>query len=381
MRLFTEFHDPGFAGLRTGDVVGAHVEGVGTAVTAFGIGLRSRQTHQVADFVNTDLELRSLGFREVQPVAVVDAGEVFPTGLQTQGVRGAQAARIVRLIGAGEVEVAVVAGLGGLVAAHLDRVFDQVGRSDHVFLVVEVNVTNGKVVRKEHDLVVWDALGDVVTALDDVDDPGFVLVGDRIVAGRAEVAVLFNDFTGDLHGFAGVVSAFGDRAAEEEADAAVDKLGVGVGEFGTVEGAAAAVRADDEAGTVREALVEARAGHVEHVGPIGVKRFRNVGNHGAARFGHERIGTRLMLLGRIEEFLMKHSSAGVFRMADHDATCFGHVLADDQRRAGQGTHRKRGESQTSGDCEDCLFELHDVLSLMTASKKFRLGALHRFHGN
>ena len=139
----------------------------------------------------------------------------------------------------------------GRVAALRDGVLDQIGRRDDIGRVRAVDRANRERIGYEHHAVVGDALGDKAAAAHGIDHPGFVAVGDGIVARFARIAVTLEKLAGDFDGLTRGFGALGHEAAQEKGNTPVREIGA----F-RVKGASARVRADDEACFVRKALIK-----------------------------------------------------------------------------------------------------------------------------
>ena len=85
---------------------------------------------------------------------------------------------------------------------------------------------DGVAVGDDRHLLVGNAPGDPVLALDRVQQPALARVGDDIGAARGVVAVPRDQFAGDAHAFARGPRPFGDQAPQAEADAALAHLGL-----------------------------------------------------------------------------------------------------------------------------------------------------------
>ena len=235
-----------------------------------------------------------------------------------------------RLIGLAEGEVGVVAGLGGLVVAGLDRMFDQVGRHDDV-LGVDVDLVKGEGVGNVRDFVVLNLAGDVAMALEEHDLPGFVVVGDGVGTAASNVAVLRDEVDGDVDGVAGRLGAFGEQAADAVADAAVNTRIL------FFERVVAVVRHDGDAVFIDEAVGEGIAVRMQGLRPIEAVRMGNLRNLGGRRFVRDEfaglvVGSRNPVLARDDAEVI------VLVVTDHDLAGGGNVLADHDRGAGGGVH-------------------------------------------
>ena len=235
-----------------------------------------------------------------------------------------------RLIGLAEGEVGVVAGLGGLVVAGLDRMFDQVGRHDDV-LGVDVDLVKGEGVGNVRDFVVLNLAGDVAMALEEHDLPGFVVVGDGVGTAASNVAVLRDEVDGDVDGVAGRLGAFGEQAADAVADATVNNRIL------FFERVVAVVRHDGDAVFIDEAVGEGIAVRMQGLRPIEAVRMGNLRNLGGRRFVRDEfaglvVGSRNPVLARDDAEVI------VLVVTDHDLAGGGNVLADHDRGAGGGVH-------------------------------------------
>ena len=204
--------------MRAGNVASGDVEGVFTAVASRGIRFVACEAQYIADLFPTHGISRSEQFRIVKFVFVVIARDSPPAQAHAAGL-GRCMTVFIALVSHGKIKVAVVARHLRCVAAFFDGVFNQIGRSNDVFMVVEIHVTDGKHVRDEHHFVVRNAFGNVVVALDYIQAPGFIFVCNGVIAGRTEVAVFIQEFCCNFHGFASRVSTFGHDAAKQEPDA------------------------------------------------------------------------------------------------------------------------------------------------------------------
>ena len=199
-------------------------------------------------------------------------------------------------------------------------------------------MTDGEHVRDEHHLVVGYALGDEMVALDDVDAPGFVLVGDGVVARRAPVAVLLDERLADHDGLARRAGALGHETANEKAHASIFESEARFVFEVAVKARAAAVRADDEADFVGESLVEGGAlARLQHVRPIRGEGFARLRDGGSTGFGRHRFA-RGVVPGRAVELLMQRAAARIFVVADDDAAGLGNVFPDNNG----GAHGSKG---------------------------------------
>ena len=160
--------------------------------------------------------------------------------------------------------------------------------------------------------------------------PGFLRVGEGVGAAVVEVAEFLQKRRRDVDGFAGGMSAFGDKAADAVADAAVLHFhAVGFEDF------AAPVRGDHDAGVVEEAVRKARAVRNEGLRPIEAERFLNLRDLRGEGFELDHFA--LLVLGRRHVVLhVEEASAVVFVVGDDDVARGGNVLPDDERAAGLG---------------------------------------------
>ena len=137
------------------------------AIASHSVGFVAGKTQDVANVFDTHCMGRRKQFRVMQFITVVISGNSPPT--QTHTDRFCRCVTVfIALISHSEVKVTVVTGHLRGVAAFFNGVFNQIGRSDDIFMVIDVNVADGKHIGNQHNLVIGNALGNVVVAFDDV---------------------------------------------------------------------------------------------------------------------------------------------------------------------------------------------------------------------
>ncbi len=134
------------------------------SVIAFFVSIMTAK--DVLDVFNRKLLGRRDGVREVVRILDFFAGEIFPSGLRAV-FDPVCISSCVCLIGFAEVEVAVVAFFFRFVGAHLDCMFDKVGRGDDVRSVY-VNRAEGVGVGDIQHFVVADLLGKISASADKI---------------------------------------------------------------------------------------------------------------------------------------------------------------------------------------------------------------------
>ena len=289
---------------------------------------RFMQSQNGFDVINAEFAIRRDAVRELFRIGDLLAGDVVPGQFVAAAVVfGGASFR--RLNGQTIVEVVVDAGLGGLVAAVLNRALDEARGDDHVLRVGGVHFADHEVVRDVDDFIVLNAACHPGVAFVNGDLPGFVFVGHRVSAAFREVAVFAEQFDGDVDGFLSGVSAFGHQTADAVTDAAVLELLIVVVDAG------AGVGNDDDAGVIDKTVGEGRAVGVERLRPIKAQRFGNLRNLGGRGFVRDHfagfvLGRRYIVL-RIE-----NATAVVFVVSDDDVARCGNRLADDHGGASKG---------------------------------------------
>ena len=187
-RLVLQIHDPAFTRLRARDVASRNVEGIFLTITSRGIRFVAGQTQHFNHVFDAHGVCGRQNFRIVEFVLVIVTRDLPPAQTHTIGLRGSMTV-FVALIGGSEVKVTVVAFNGRRIATLFNGVFNQARRGNDVFFVVDIDVADSKHVGDQHHLIVRDALGDIVVTLDNVQDPSFVFVGNRVVTGAPKIAV------------------------------------------------------------------------------------------------------------------------------------------------------------------------------------------------
>ena len=209
---------------------------------------------------------------------------------------------------------------------------------------------DGVGVGDEGDLVVRHApRHEMPPAVDELDNPGLVLVGHGVDASRRRIAPDGHQVGDHIDGMARARRALRDRAAQRPGKAAFHEL-----RFVFVRLAAPVVRDEDDSFLVHEHVRERRIHRAAvHLGPIEAERFADLRNFGSALFSRnpDALGESP---ARDERVKYLEVSPIVLVVAENHVSRDGCVFPCNDRSARESRDSQDDGCQKDLSCHDCL---------------------------